>query len=75
MDLSVLERAWTIEIGAMGGAARVAALDRSTLVVETLSSAAMQEILLRRRELIRRINKHFQSPLIEQMTVRMADAH
>jgi hypothetical protein len=72
-ELSVLERAWDMEIGPLGGRARLAALDRKTLVVEVVSSAALQEITLRRRELMRRLNKHFLQPWIEHMTVRMTD--
>ena len=72
--LSVLERAWDLEIGPLGGRARLAALDRKTLVVEVISSAALQEITLRRRELMRRLNKHFLQPWIEHITVRMTDA-
>jgi Dna[CI] antecedent, DciA len=74
-ELSVLERAWDTEIGALGGRARLAALDRTTLVVEVISSAALQEITLRRRELVRRLNTHFLKPWIEHMTVRMTDGH
>lgn len=74
-DLSVLERAWQTEIGALGGAVRLAALDRTTLIVEAVSSAALQEISLRRRELLRRLNKHFLKPWIEQLTVRMTNGH
>jgi len=73
IDLSVLERAWESEIGALGGVARLVAVDRAALVIEALSSAAMQEVLLRRRELIRRMNRHFPQPFIQHMTVRMAD--
>ena len=72
-ELSVLERAWDAEIGALGGLARLAALDRNTLIVEVASSAALQEITLRKRELMRRLNKHFLQPWIEYMTVRMMD--
>jgi len=72
-DLNVLERAWQMEVGALGGVVRLVALDRAVLVVEALSSAAMQEIVLRKRELIRRMNKHFPEPFIQQMTVRMSD--
>lgn len=74
-ELSVLERAWDVEIGPLGGMVRLAALDRNTLIVEAASSVAMQEIALRKRELMRRLNKHFLKPWIEQMTVRMTDAH
>lgn len=74
-ELSVLERAWDVEIGPLGGRARIAALDRKTLIVEVLSSVAMQEIMLRRRELTRRLNTHFLQPWIDQITVRMTDGY
>jgi len=74
-ELSVLERAWDAEIGPLGGMVRLVALDRNALIVEASSSAAMQEIALRKRELIRRLNKHFLQPWIEYVTVRMMDGH
>lgn len=73
-DLSLLEHAWEREIGAMSGRVRLHALDGSTLVVEALSSAALQETVLRRRELLRRLNAHFATPWLQQITVRMAHA-
>ena len=74
-ELSVLERAWDAEIGSLGGMVRLAALDRNNLIVEAVSSVAMQEIALRKRELMRRLNKHFLQPWIYTMTVRMRDGH
>jgi len=74
-ELSVLERAWDSEIGSLGGMVRLAAIDGANLIVEAVSSVAMQEIALRKRELMRRLNKHFLKPWIEQMTVRITDGH
>jgi hypothetical protein len=71
-DLMLLEKAWEAEMGSLRTQARLAALDRTCLVIETISSTALQEISLRRKELIRRLNKHFAQPFIDQITVRMA---
>lgn len=71
-DLSFLDAAWEREMGAWGGMAKLAALDHRTLVIEVQSSAAMQEINLRRKELIRRLNNHFPSPWIQGLSVKMA---
>lgn len=73
--LGLLERAWQSEIGDLARWARLVALERSSLVVETSSSAAMQEIALRKRELIRRINQHLPPGSIKGLTVRMASHH
>lgn len=71
-ELGLIDKAWNAEIGALGGAVRIAAIDRRQLVIEALTSAALQEVSLRRRELVRRMNKHFLKPLIDGITVRMA---
>ncbi len=69
--LPVLEKAWQAEMGGWDGQARIAALDKFSLVVEVKSSPAMQEITLRRRELVRRLNRHFAAPFLRDVTVRM----
>ena len=71
-ELTVLERAWESEMGGLSSLARLVALERRSVVVEVDSSVALQELSLRRRELIRRLNSHFPSPFVRNMTVRMA---
>jgi hypothetical protein len=71
-SLELLERAWEAEIGGLAKVARIVALDRSALVVEADSAPAVQEIMLRRKELIRRINRHFPEEFIQYITVRIA---
>jgi len=71
-DLAFLDAAWEREMGAWGGMAKLAALDHQTLVIEVQSSAAMQEINLRRNELVRRLNTHFPAPWIRGLSVKMA---
>jgi hypothetical protein len=71
-ELALLERAWDAEMGSWGTMARLAAIDKGSLVVEVTSSPAMQEISLRRRELVRRLNRFFPSPVVRHLTVRMA---
>lgn len=71
-ELAFVERAWDSEIGGLAGCARIVAIDQSQLVVEAASSSAMQEMTLRRKELIRRMNKHFAAPLVRGITVRLA---
>ena len=72
-NLALLDRAWETEIGRLAEHVRIVALDRTAVVVEADSSPAMQEISLRRRELIRRLNKHFPVQFVKQITVRMAE--
>ena len=52
-DLALLERAWSLEVGGLKDVARIVAIDNASLVVETDSHAVMQEISLRRKELVR----------------------
>jgi hypothetical protein len=71
-DLALLDRAWESEVGSLASMARIAAVDNGALVVEVVSSTAMQEINLRRQELLRRLNRYFPDPFIKQISVRMA---
>ena len=71
-DLLVLESAWEREVGGLREFARIAAIDRASLVIEVDSAVVMQEISLRRKELVRKLNKHMPVPLIEQIHVRIS---
>jgi hypothetical protein len=71
-DLAMLDHVWVLEMGALKNLVSVVAIDKGTLVLEASSHAAMQDVLLRRRELVRKINQHFSSPLVHHMTVRIS---
>jgi hypothetical protein len=71
-DLLILESAWEREIGGMREFARIAALDHASLVIEVDSAVVMQEISLRRKELVRKLNKHLPVPFIQQIHVRIS---
>jgi hypothetical protein len=71
--LAMLERAWDSELGGLAKIVRIVALDRAVLVVEAASAPAVQEISLRRKELVRRLNRHFPNDVIENLTVRIAN--
>lgn len=70
-QLAFLDRAWEAELGGLARMARIIALDREALVVEVDSAPAMQELSLRKKELIRRINQHFPSPVIKWLNLRI----
>src|SRR5882724_3838146 len=74
-DLSLIERAWRLEIGSLEDVARIVAIDNASLVIEAHSSAVMQELTLRRRELVRKLNNHFPEPLVRQLHIRIAETH
>jgi hypothetical protein len=74
-ELKLLDLAWQAEMGRLSEGARIVALDKTALVVEVDSHAVMQELSLRRRELVRKINGHLPAPLIERLTVRMSQYH
>jgi len=74
-DLAVIEHAWNLEVGGIREFARISALDNAALVIEVDSSSVMQEISLRRRELIRKLNKHLPEPFLRQITVRISQHH
>jgi len=69
-NLALLDRAWEAELGGLTKLARIIALDHDALVVEVISAPAMQELYLRKKELIRRINRHFPSPFIKWLNLR-----
>jgi hypothetical protein len=71
-ELTLLGRAWEAEAGGLAAMARIVALEQETLVVEVDSSTAHQELSLRRRELVRRINRHFSAPFLKRISLRMA---
>ncbi len=72
-DLTLIEHAWNLEVGRIGESARIAAMDNACLVIEVDSHSAMQELSLRRREIVRKLNKHFPSPFIQQITLRISN--
>jgi hypothetical protein len=74
-DLALLERAWSLEVGGLKDVARIVAIDNASLVVETDSHAVMQEISLRRKELVRKLNQHLPAPLLRQIHVRISETH
>ena len=74
-DLAMLEYAWNLEVGSLREYARISALDHASLVIEVDSSSVMQEISLRRRELVRKLNKHLPVPFLQQITVRISQRH
>jgi hypothetical protein len=71
-ELAMIDHAWALEMGRLKDLISIVAIDKGTLVLEARSHAAMQEILLRRKELIRKMNQHFASPLFQNLTVRLA---
>ena len=77
-NLALLDRAWESELGGVARLARIVALERlpaaagASLVVEADSAPAMQEISLRRKELVRRLNRHFPEEFIKHITVRIS---
>lgn len=50
---------WEKEMGPQMKYARLSGVKKGTLMVEVDSSVHLQELVLRRRELIKKINQHF----------------
>jgi hypothetical protein len=74
-DLAVIDRAWSMEIGSLKDVARIVAWDKASLVVETDTHAVMQEISLRRKELVRKLNRHLPTPSLHHISVRISQHH
>jgi predicted nucleic acid-binding Zn ribbon protein len=58
-DLFVAAQIWEKELGALAPAARVVAIKKGVLIVEVASSAHFQELNLRKRSLVEKINQYF----------------
>ena len=70
-DLAMIDRAWRMEIGALEDVAQILALDHDALIIEADSNAVMQELSLRRRELVRKLNVHLAGSPLRQIIVRL----
>jgi hypothetical protein len=74
-DLAIIEHAWNLELGHLRELVRIAALDNASLIVEVESHSVMQEISLRRKELVRKLNKHLPVPFLQHIHVRIQQHH
>jgi len=74
-DLAMIDRAWSMEMGGLEDVARIVALDNATLIVEADSHAVMQEVSLRRRELVRKLNHHLPAPMFRHIVVRITQSY
>ncbi len=70
--LALIDRAWAAELGPLASVTQIVAIERGALIVETSAAAVIQELSLRRKELIRRINRYFPEPFLKTVTIRMA---
>ena len=71
-ELRLLEVEWDREMGAWKHQVRLEAIDQESLVIDVQSSVALQELSLRKKEIVRRLNAHFPAPWIKTLTLRMA---
>jgi hypothetical protein len=58
-NISTVIRIWEREMGAQSRHVKLAGFKKGQLIVDVSSSAHMQEITLRRREIINKINQYF----------------
>lgn len=58
-EVPVVMQAWERELGALAPYAKVAAIRRGTLYVEAASSVHLQELTLRKHDIVRKINQYF----------------
>ena len=70
-DLALLERVWSLEVGALEDVARILALDHGSLIIEADSHVVMQELSLRRKELVRKLNRHLLGFPLHNIAVRL----
>lgn len=58
-DTFALMQVFERVMGPMAGSVKLEAIQRTTLIVEVASSVHLQEMTLRKREIINKINQHF----------------
>lgn len=63
--LMILDAIWKKEIGNLSKYVEIMGLKRNTIVVKVHSAVAHQELSLRSRDIIRNLNKHFNTPCIK----------
>jgi predicted nucleic acid-binding Zn ribbon protein len=50
---------WEKEVGGLARHAKVSGIKKGVLIIDVSSSAHMQELTVRKRDIIKRINQHF----------------
>lgn len=63
-NLSVLDKVWENEAGAMSKYWKLEAVEGDAIVVKTSSAMAAHELALKEAQLLRNLNKHFSKPWI-----------
>lgn len=72
--IAAVFKIWDRELGALAKHLKVAGIQNGMLVVEAGSSAHMQEGMLRRREIIKKINQHFPGEkVIKTIKIKLKD--
>ena len=67
-----IPRIWEKEIGSLGKEAVLAGVGKNTLFVEVSSSAHFQEVTMRKRDLMNKINQHFgREKLIKYIKIKI----
>ncbi len=67
--LMLLEYAWDKLVGTKGRFWVLKAVKQGTLYVQVKAAVAKNELTARRRELIRELNKHFETPWIKHIEI------
>ena len=67
--LMVLDYVWNRLVGPKGRFWVLHAVKKDTLYVQVKASVAKNELTVRKRELIKELNKNFQSPWIKQIEI------
>ena len=67
--LMILEHVWTRLVGDKGRFWELKGVQSGTLYVQVKMAVAKNELIARKRQLIREINKHFDSPWIKKIEI------
>lgn len=63
-DLMALAQVWEREAGALARHAKISGIRKGQIIVDVSSSAHMQELTARKKDIIKKINQHFGSKKI-----------
>jgi len=67
--LLILDHVWTQLVGAKGKFWVLYAVQRDTLYVKVRVAVAKNELIARREQLIKELNKHFEKPWIKRIEI------
>jgi len=65
--LAILEAVWKKETGRLSGHCEILGVDKGCIVIKTNSAVVANELLMRNKQILQNLNKHFARPWIKNI--------